>query len=65
MHLELCERLFKGEKLEGIESDPLLNKESEYEIDYTQIAGFYRRENSTYDNPKIKIAPNPKAVKHV
>lgn len=50
------EKIKAGERLEGIEEDPILSKECEYEYEYNMIPGYLKREESSVvGEHKIKL----------
>lgn len=42
LHAEIVNKLAAGERVEGIELDPLENKDPEYSYDYNVVPGFLR-----------------------
>jgi len=44
IHSDILTKLQNGERVEGIEKDPLESKESDYVLDYSHIPGFIQRE---------------------
>jgi hypothetical protein len=46
-HAELLNKLQHGERVQGIEKDPLESAEADIVVDYNNIPGFMRREQST------------------
>jgi hypothetical protein len=54
-----------GERIEGIENDPLVSTESEYVVDYNMVPGYLKRENSIRGEETLKITPHAHSLKHV
>lgn len=54
-----------GERVAGIEKDPLLDTESDVHYDYSSVPGFVKREASVIDNDSLKLQPHPESLKHV
>lgn len=58
-------KIAKGERVEGIEHDPLENAESDYKMDYSMIPGYLKREESSMGTDKLKIEPMADSIKFV
>ena len=54
-----------GERIEGIEIDPLSNQESEVSYEYNMMPGFMKREMSMSGEQKVKLQPHDKSLKLV
>jgi hypothetical protein len=57
-HGELLDKLMKGERVPGIEKDPLLSTEADIVMEYNMIPGYVRKETSTIGDDKLRIAPH-------
>ena len=54
-----------GERLEGIENDPLLSDSNDYAYEYNAIPGFLQRESSVAGDVKLKMQPRDQSLKNV
>ena len=55
-----------GERVDGIEKDPLLDIASDISYDYNIVPGFLQREQSmSGGDDKLRIQPHPESLKHV
>ena len=54
-----------GERVAGIEKDPLQSADSDVVIDYANIPGFLRRETSTMGDDKLRMALHGEGVETV
>ena len=57
-HIELLDKLQKGERVPGIEKDPLLSAEADIVMEYNFIPGYDRKETSTIGDDKLSVAPH-------
>lgn len=57
-HAELLDKLQKGERIPGIEKDPLLTTEVDVVMEYNMIPGYVKKETSVLGNEKLRIAPH-------
>lgn len=57
-HGELLDKIQKGERVPGIEKDPLLSAEVDTVMEYNMIPGYVRKETSTIGDDKLRIAPH-------
>lgn len=56
----------KGERLEGIDEDPLDSASTDYKMNYSSIPGFVQREVSKSSGKEIlSVQPKPEAKKYV
>jgi len=55
IHNELLTKIGNGERIEGIEHDPLDITESDYTVDYNMVPGFLQREKSIRGDVTLKI----------
>ena len=46
LHTELLKKIVMGERLPGIENDPLASTDPDYKMDYSMVPGFIRKEDS-------------------
>jgi hypothetical protein len=44
-----------GERIEGIENDPLASTDAEYVVDYNMVPGYLQREKSIRGEETLKI----------
>jgi len=58
----LLNKIQKGERVNGIEKDPLLSAETDIVVEYNNVPGFLRRETSTQGDDKLRIAPHDGGV---
>lgn len=65
IHGEIMTKLGAGERVEGIEKDPLESKEADMSYDYNMVPGFLRREKSTAGDEKYHLQPHEKSIKAV
>lgn len=65
IHSELIAKMSSGERIEGIERDPLASIDSEYSLDYSVVPGFLKREQSTSGQDKVRIEPHAESLKFV
>lgn len=65
IHSEILRKLAQGERVDGIEKDPLESKEADYSYDYNIVPGFLRREASQRYDDKYHIQPHEKSIKMV
>ena len=49
-------KIQKGERVNGIEKDPLESQETDIVIDYANVPNFLRKETSTQGDDKLRIA---------
>ena len=64
VHSEIIDKLAKGERVEGIETDPLESKDADYSYDYNVVPGFLRKETST-SGDIYHLQPHGKSIQHV
>ena len=67
-HSELLDKIQKGERVTGIEKDPLLSAETDIVMEYNMIPGYLKKETTTFGDEKLRIAPHKgttDAVKNV
>ena len=64
-HAELITKLTNGERVEGIEKDPLAEKTADVAYDYSSIPGFVKREQSVVGDDKLRVQPHPESLKNV
>ena len=57
-HGEILEKLLRGERVPGIEKDPLLSAEADIVMEYNMIPGYVRKETSTVGDDKLRMAPH-------
>ena len=58
-HLELLEKIQRGERIPGIEKDPLLSAESDIIMEYNMLPGYVRKETSTVGSgDRLRMAPH-------
>jgi len=55
IHSEILRKLSHGERVDGIEKDPLASTEPDYSYDYNIVPGFLRREASQRNEEKYHI----------
>jgi len=55
-------KIQKGERVNGIEKDPLESQETDIVIDYANVPGFLRKETSTQGDDKLRIAAHEGGV---
>lgn len=55
----------KGERVNGIEKDPLESADADIVVEYNNVPGFLRREMSTTGDDKLRIAPHGEGVETV
>ena len=55
-------KIKKGERVNGIEKDPLESQEVDIVIDYANVPGFLRKETSTQGDDKLRIAAHEGGV---
>lgn len=65
IHGEIMTKLGAGERVEGIEKDPLESKEADMSYDYNMVPGFLRREKSSGGDEKYHLQPHEKSIKAV
>jgi hypothetical protein len=58
----LLNKIQKGERVNGIEKDPLLSADADIVVEYNNVPGFLRRETSTQGDDKLRIAPHDGGV---
>ena len=46
----------KGERVPGIEKDPLLSAETDIVMEYNMLPGYIKKETSTFGEDKIRVA---------
>jgi hypothetical protein len=51
-----------GERVDGIEHDPLETREQDYSVEYNSVPGFLRRQISTTGDEKYHLQPHDKSV---
>jgi len=57
-HGEILEKLLRGERVPGIEKDPLISAEADIVMEYNMIPGYVRKETSTVGDDKLRMAPH-------
>jgi hypothetical protein len=62
VHSDIMKKLAMGERVEGIEKDPLESTAPDYSYDYNVVPGFLRREKSTTGDDKFHLQPHEKSV---
>lgn len=65
VHSEILTKIQNGERVDGIEKDPLLSTESDLIVDYSSMPGFLQREKSISGNEKLRIQPHASGLKAV
>lgn len=65
VHADIMTKLASGERVDGIEKDPLESTEADYSYDYNVVPGFLRREKSTTGDDKYHLQPHEKSIKMV
>lgn len=61
-HTELLNKIQKGERVNGIEKDPLLSADTDMVVEYSNVPGFLRRETSTQGDDKLRISAHDGGV---
>ena len=57
-HAEILDKLQRGERVNGIEKDPLLSAETDMVMEYNMIPGYVKKETSTLGDDKLRITPH-------
>ncbi len=57
-HAEILDKIQRGERVNGIEKDPLLSAEADVVMEYNMIPGYIRKETSNMGDDKLRIAPH-------
>jgi hypothetical protein len=57
-HAELLDKIQRGERVNGIEKDPLLSAESDIVMEYNMIPGYVKKETSVLGDDKLRITPH-------
>jgi hypothetical protein len=58
-------KLQNGERVDGIEKDPLDSAENDYQYDYNMVPGFLKREESVAGESKPILHPHDKSLAYV
>lgn len=65
-HAELLEKIRQGERIAGIEKDPLETAEQDVVTDYSMVPGFIQREKSVISGEdKLRIQPHASSISAV
>ena len=66
-HGEILKKIASMERVNGIEKDPLLSKDSDIVVDYNMVPGFIQREKSMIPGAedKLKVQPHAQSLKFV
>lgn len=54
-HEQILIKLLHGERVQGIEKDPLESADVDFVVDISNIAGYLKRETSTIGDDKLRI----------
>lgn len=65
IHTDLLKKVLAGERIDGIEHDPLESAETDYKMDMSVIPGYMKREESVSGTDKLKIEPMAESLKYV
>ena len=65
LHSEILHKIQSGERVDGIEKDPLASVEPDIVMDYSAIPGFLQREKSTTGEDKLRVKPSHESIKQV
>jgi hypothetical protein len=57
-HAELLDKIQRGERVSGIEKDPLLSAETDIVMEYNMIPGYLKKETSVLGDDKLRITPH-------
>jgi hypothetical protein len=59
-------KIISGERLPGIENDPLASTDADYKMDYSVVPGYMKREESTNpDLDQLKVEPMAESIKYI
>ncbi len=66
VHAEILHKIQLGERVEGIEKDPLDSKETDVVYDYSSVPGFLQREKSSVSGEeKLRVKPSHQSIQQV
>lgn len=62
VHSDILHKIQLGERVDGIEKDPLASKEPDVVYDYSSVPGFLQREKSTAGEDKLRVKPSHQSL---